>query len=165
MITKVYFPRAFIPLPYVFSSLFDLLSAWIILGMMMAWYHVALTTQALYLIPILAIEFLFASGLALLFSALQARFRDIGIAMPLLLQLWMFGSPVVYAFAQVPHRFRALYVLNPMAGIVEDFRRVAIQGIGPDLSLLSVSALLTVVIVPLAYLFFKHREATIADII
>lgn len=165
MITKVYFPREIVPLTYVVSALFDLLIASIILSIMMVWYRVPLTHEALYLFPILIIEFLFASGLALFFSALQVRFRDIGIAMPLLLQLWMFGSPVVYSFAQVPHRFRALYVLNPMAGIVENFRRVSIQGIGADLPTLCVSALVTLIILPAAYLYFKHREATIADII
>jgi lipopolysaccharide transport system permease protein len=165
MITKVYFPREIVPLTYVVSALFDLLIASIILSFMMAWYHVPLTHQALYIIPILAIEFLFASALGLLFSAFQVRFRDIGIAMPLLLQLWMFGSPVVYSFAQVPHRFRALYVLNPMVGIVENFRRVSIQGIGIDLQTLCISALVTIIILPAAYLYFKHREATIADII
>ena len=75
--------------------------------------------------PILLIEFLFVPGLALLFSTVQVRLRDIGIAMPLLLQLWIFGSPVIYSFAQVPRRFRALYLLNPMVGIVENFRRGA----------------------------------------
>jgi lipopolysaccharide transport system permease protein len=165
MITKVYFPREIVPLTYVVSALFDLLIASIILSIMMAWYRVPLTHEALYIAPILVIEFFFAASLALLFSALQVRFRDIGIAMPLLLQLWMFGSPVVYSFAQVPHRFRALYVLNPMAGIVENFRRVSIQGIGVDLPTLCISSLMTVTILPATYLFFKQREATIADII
>ncbi|MGI8962241.1 MAG: ABC transporter permease [Bryobacteraceae bacterium] len=165
MITKVYFPREIVPLTYVVSALFDLLIATIILSVMMAWYHVPLTHNALYIIPILVIEFFFASALALLFSSFQVRFRDIGIAMPLLLQLWMFGSPVVYSFAQVPHRFRAFYVLNPMAGIVENFRRVSIQGLGADLPTICISGLATLVILPVAYLYFKHREATIADII
>jgi lipopolysaccharide transport system permease protein len=165
MITKVYFPREIVPLTYVVSALFDLLVASIILSIMLAWYHVPLTCEALYIAPILTIEFFFASALALLFSALQVKFRDIGIAMPLLLQLWMFGSPVVYSLTQVPHRFRSLYVLNPMAGIVENFRRVSIQGIGVDLTTLWISGLMTVIILPAAYLFFKHREATIADII
>ena len=165
MITKVYFPREIIPITYVIAALFDLLIASIILTFMMVWYHVGLTHEALYLVPILLIEFLFACALALLFSALQVRFRDIGIAMPLLLQLWMFGSPVVYSFAQVPQRFRALYVLNPMSGIVDNFRRVLIEGIGIDASTLSVSAIATLIILPAAYLFFKQREATVADII
>jgi lipopolysaccharide transport system permease protein len=154
-----------VPLTYVVSALFDLLIASIILSIMMAWYHVPLTHEALYIAPILVIEFFFASALALLFSALQVKFRDVGIAMPLLLQLWMFGSPVVYSLAQVPQRFRALYVLNPMAGIVENFRRVSILGIGVDLPTLCISGSMTVIILPAAYLFFKHREATIADII
>jgi lipopolysaccharide transport system permease protein len=165
MITKVYFPREIIPLTYVVSALFDLVIASIILSIMMIWCHVPLTHEAIYIVPILIVEFLFACGLALLFSASQVRFRDIGIAMPLLLQLWMFGSPVVYSFAQVPYRFRAFYVLNPMAGIVENFRRVSIQGIGADLRTLCISGLITLILVPAAYLYFKHREATVADII
>jgi lipopolysaccharide transport system permease protein len=165
VITKVYFPREIVPLTYVVSALFDLLIASIILSITMAWYHVPLTREALWIAPILIIEFLFASALALFLSSLQVRFRDIGIAMPLLLQLWMFGSPVVYSLNQVPQRFRAFYVLNPMTGIVENFRRVSIQGIGVDLRTLCISGLMTVILVPAAYLYFKHREATIADII
>ena len=165
MITKVYFPREIVPLTYVFSALFDLLIASVILSVLMTWYHTPLTRDVLYLFPILIVEVLFASALALLFSALQVRFRDIGIAMPLLLQLWMFGSPVVYSFGQVPERFRILSTLNPMCGIVENFRRVSIQGIGVDLKTLGIAGLITLVILPAAYLYFKHCEATIADII
>jgi homopolymeric O-antigen transport system permease protein len=165
LITKVYFPREIVPLTYVVSALFDLLIASIILSITMAWYHVALTREALWMAPILVIEFFFASALALFLSSLQVRFRDIGIAMPLVLQLWMFGSPVVYSFNQVPQRFRAFYVLNPMVGLVENFRRVSIQGIGVDLRTLCISGLMTLILLPTAYLYFKQREATMADII
>jgi lipopolysaccharide transport system permease protein len=72
---------------------------------------------------------------------------------------------VVYSVAQVPDRFRALYILNPMVGIVENFRRVSIQGIGVNLPTLFISGAATLIILPVAYLYFKHREATIADII
>jgi homopolymeric O-antigen transport system permease protein len=95
----------------------------------------------------------------------QVRFRDIGIAMPLILQLWMFGTPVVYSYSVVPHRFRSVYLLNPLVGIVENFRRVVVQGIGPDLPLLLISACAAIAVLPVAYLFFKHGEATMADII
>lgn len=165
LITKVYFPREILPFSYVMAAFFDFLVACIILVTMMAWYHVGLTVNVLYVVPILLVEVAFISGVALFFSAFQVRFRDVGIAMPLILQLWMFCAPVVYSYSDVPKRFRSLYILDPMAGIVENFRRVVIQGIGADLHLLGISALVAIVILPVGYMYFKHREATMADVI
>jgi homopolymeric O-antigen transport system permease protein len=165
LITKVYFPREILPITYVLASFFDFLIACVILAAMMVWYQVRLTWEVLYAVPILLVATLFATGLALLFSAVQVRFRDIGIAMPLILQLWMFGTPVVYSYSVVPHHFRSVYLLNPLVGIVENFRRVVVLGIGPDLPLLLISTCAAIAILPVAYLFFKHREATMADII
>jgi lipopolysaccharide transport system permease protein len=165
LITKVYFPREILPFSYVMAAFFDFLVACVILIAMMAWYHVGLTVQALYVFPILAVEVIFISGIGLLFSAFQVRFRDIGIAMPLILQLWMFCAPVVYSYSDVPKRFRSLYILDPMVGIVENFRRVIIQGWGADLRLLGVSALAAIILLPIGYMYFKHREATMADVI
>ena len=165
LITKVYFPREILPFSYVFAAFFDFLVACVILIAMMAWYHVGLTVQALYVAPILLVEMGFVAGIGLLFSAFQVRFRDIGIAMPLVLQLWMFCAPVVYSYSDVPRRFRSLYILDPMAGIVENFRRVIIQGQGADLHLLGISAIAALIVLPLGYMYFKHREATMADII
>lgn len=165
LITKVYFPREILPFSYVMAAFFDFLVAGVILIIMMAWYHVGLTVQALYLIPVLAVEVAFISGVALFFSAFQVRFRDVGIAMPLVLQLWMFCAPVVYSYSDVPKRFRSLYMLDPMVGIVENFRRVVIQGVGADLHLLGVSAVVAFILLPVGYMYFKHREATMADVI
>ena len=165
LITKVYFPREIIPLTYVLAAFVDFLIASVILAAMMAIYRVSVGPQALNVIPILIIEFLLATGFSLVLSAMQVRFRDIGIAMPLILQLWMFGSPVVYSFADVPKRLRGLYELNPIVGIVENFRRVLIQGLGVDLSLLAYSAVSAILILVASYLYFKYREATMADII
>lgn len=165
LITKVYFPREILPFSYVMAAFFDFLMACLILITMMAWYHVALTLQALYIIPILAVEVMFISGIGLLFSAFQVRFRDLGIALPLVLQLWMFCAPVVYSYGDVPRRFRSMYMLDPMVGIVENFRRVVIQGWGADLHVLGVSALTAFILLPIGYMYFKHREATMADVI
>jgi lipopolysaccharide transport system permease protein len=166
LITKVYFPREIVPLSYVLVAYVDFLVAAGIMAIMMIWFHVGITVMALYLIPILIIEFALTSGFALFLSAVQVQFRDIGIAMPLILQIWMFASPVVYSLANVPHRFRAWYIaLNPVIGIVENFRRVLIQGIGIDLPTLALSAVYGTLILVIAYLYFKYREATMADII
>src|ERR1700752_1020465 len=102
---------------------------------------------------------------SLVFSVVQVRFRDVGVAMPLLLQLWMFASPVVYPLSAVPVRLRGCYALNPMVGVIENFRRVMLQGIAPDFYSLGISALVAAVLLPIAYLYFKRVEATMADII
>jgi lipopolysaccharide transport system permease protein len=165
LITKVYFPREVLPLSYVVIGVVDFLIASTVLGGLMFYHRVALTVYALYLVPILLVETAFITGLSLLFAAIQVDFRDIGLAMPLLLQLWMFASPVVYPLAQVPARLRGVYVLNPMAGIVENFRRVLLQGRSPDFESLNTAAAISLLFLPLAYLYFKVRETTIADVV
>jgi len=94
---------------------------------------------------------------------IQVRFRDIGLAIPLLLQVWLFLSPVIYPFEQVPERFKGLYSLNPMAGLIDGFRRVTVQGQAPDWALLSTSAVIVALLLPSSYMFFKWVDATLAD--
>jgi lipopolysaccharide transport system permease protein len=165
LVTKVYFPREILPLTYVIAALFDLIIASGVLAGLMAYYRVPLTANALYAVPIVAVLTLFVASTSLLLSATQVRFRDIGMAMPLMLQIWMFATPVVYPLSQVPERFRTLYMLNPMVGIIENFRRVIIQGTHPDFSSLAVSALFSLILLPASYLYFKRVEATLADVI
>lgn len=165
LITKVYFPREILPLTYVFAALFDLVVASSVLAGMMLYYHVQLTMKVFYVIPIITILTVFVTGASFIFSAVQVRFRDIGLAIPLLMQLWMFVTPVVYPLSAVPPRFRGLYVLNPMVGVIESFRRVVLQGESPDFTSLGISAAIAVILLPISYIFFKHVEATVADII
>lgn len=165
VITKVYFPREIIPATYVFAALFDLLIATAVLAAMMAWYRIPLTSHAFFAIPVVATNLLFAMGLSILLAALQVRFRDVGLAIPLLMQVWMFATPVVYPLSAVPARLHRLYILNPMVGIVENFRRVVIEGVAPDLQSFWYSLGISALLFPIAFLFFKNREATMADII
>ncbi len=165
LVTKVYFPREILPLTYVIASLFDLVIASPVLLGLMLYYQVPITLNALYAIPIILIMTTFITSMAFIFSAAQVRFRDIGMALPLLLQIWMFATPVVYPLSAVPERFRSLYMLNPMVGIVENFRRVLVEGAPPDFFVLGISALIALLLLPAAYIFFKRVEATIADVI
>lgn len=165
MITKVYFPREILPLTYVVAGFFDFLAASVVLAGLMLYYRMAVTWKILYVIPVLLVATAFIVALALTLSALQAQFRDVGMAVPLLLQIWMFASPVVYPLSAVPHRLLKWYLLNPMAGVVENFRRVVLQGVAPDLASLREAALLSAILLPASYLYFKRREATLADII
>ena len=165
LVTKVYFAREILPLTYVSAALFDFCIASLFLIGLFFYYGVTLTIYAFYAIPILVLLAMLATALSLIFSVIQVRFRDVGVAMPLLLQVWMFASPVVYPLSAVPQRWRGLYALNPMVGVIENFRRAVLQGTAPDFYSLGVSAVIAVFVLPIAYLYFKKVEATMADII
>ncbi|HJZ71613.1 MAG TPA: ABC transporter permease [Vicinamibacterales bacterium] len=165
LVTKVYFPREILPLTYVIAALADFLVGSTVLGGLMAYYQVSVTALAWYVIPIVAVLTVFATAVSLVLCAVQVRYRDIGVAMPLLLQLWMFASPVVYPLRVVPRAWQAAYELNPMVGIIESFRRVVVQGQPPAFHALMVSAIVSAVLLPIAFAYFKHVEATVADII
>jgi len=165
MVTKVYFPREILPLSYVVVGVFDFIIATTVLAGLMIYYHVAVSFVIVWAIPILLVETMFVAALSILFSAILVRFRDLGFAMPLILQLWMFATPVVYPLSKVPAKFRGWYVLNPMVGVVEGFRHVVLQRMSPDLPSLRISFLISAVLLVFSYAYFKHKEATMADII
>ena len=164
-VTKVYFPREILPITYVAAALFDFFVASTLLAGLMVYYHVALTLNALYVVPIILVLTCFALAMSFFLSATQVRIRDIGVAVPLLMQLWMFATPVIYPLASVPLRLRSFYELNPMVGIIENFRQVILRGGPPDHRSLVISAALSVVLLFVSYIYFKHVEATMADVI
>lgn len=165
LITKVYFPREILPFSYVLAAIFDFLTASVVLLGMMVYYGISPSLQIVWLIPILLLGVSILTAFSLLLSAMQVWMRDIGIALPLALQLWMFATPVVYPLSAVPAWLRSYYVLNPMTGVIENFRRVLLQNTAPDMPSLVASAVFSVFALPLAYLYFKQREATMADVI
>jgi lipopolysaccharide transport system permease protein len=116
-------------------------------------------------LPIVLLLGVWLLAVALVLAAAQVRWRDIGVAMPVLLQLWMFGSPVIYPLSLVPEAWRPLYLLNPMAGIISSFRDVLLQGRAPDPVPLAYAVVITAVALPVAYLVFKRAEATMADMV
>ena len=165
LVTKVYFAREILPLTYVSAALFDFAVASSFLVGLFIYFRIGLTIYALWAIPILVVMTMLVTAFSLFFSVMQVRFRDVGVAMPLLLQVWMFASPVVYPLSAVPQRLRGVYALNPLAGVIENFRRVVLQGVSPDFYSLGVSVLIAALLLPLSYLYFKRVEATMADII
>jgi lipopolysaccharide transport system permease protein len=165
LITKVYFPREILPLTYIVASLFDFLIASTVVIALLIYYRVQLTLNILYVLPIMIILTMFIIAAALVLSAVQVRFRDVGVAVPVALQVWMFASPVLYPLTAVPVRLRPLYQLNPMAGIIESLRRVVLHGVAPDIGVLSVSAVLSVILLILSYGYFKRVESTMADVV
>ena len=164
LVTKVYFPREILPLSYIIAALVDLAVASVVMVGMMAYYHVSLTAEVIWVLPVTLILTMLLTSASLVLSGLQVKFRDIGMAMPLVLQLWMFASPVVYPLEQVPARFRDLYMLNPMVGVIQNFR-AALLGQALDTRSLLISVIVALVLLPASYVYFKHVEATVADVI
>jgi lipopolysaccharide transport system permease protein len=165
LVTRVYFPREILPLTYVLAALFDLVVAAVVLAAMLAWYSVPVTAAVLWVVPLLLLLGLLALALCLILCAVNVRFRDVSVAMPLLLQLGMFASPVVYPLDVVPAHLRGWYLLNPMAGIVDGFRRAVLDGLPPEPVAMTASIAVVAVLLPAAYLWFAHVDATMADAI
>jgi len=165
LITKVYFPREILPATYVLAGLFDFAAGFVVLLGLMSWYHVPLTSEVLNLIPILALLAAWIFAVSLVLAAVQVRVRDIGVALPVLVQALMFASPIIYPLTAVPASWRSWYLLNPMAGIVSSFRDILLRQVPPDPEPLRLAAIVTAVLLPIAYLFFKRAEATMADLL
>ena len=169
LLTKVYFPREILPLTYVAAAAVDMAVASLVLVGLILWFGGALTLSALWAVPAIIVLIGLLVGLGLLFSALQVRYRDVGLAMPVLVQVWLFATPVLYPLAAVkaalPASLYALYVMNPMAGVVDTFRRAVVLHQPPDVTALAVSALAVMALVPAAYVYFKYVELTMADVV
>lgn len=165
LITKVYFPREILPITYIIAALFDFALGLLPLAALMAWYDVPARPAALLILPLVLLMALWALAVSLVTSAVQVRWRDVGVAMPVIIQIGMFVSPVIYPLSVVPDAWRSIYLLNPMAGIIQAFRDVLLRGERPEGVPLAFAVTVTMVALPLAYLFFKRAEATMADVV
>jgi lipopolysaccharide transport system permease protein len=166
IITKIYFPREIIPLASVLAALVDFAVASLVLFGLLAVYRVPPTWSLLYLAPLIAIQVTFTVGLSLLLSAVTVLYRDVRFTVPLLLQLWMFLTPILYPLSIVPESFRTLYLIaNPLAAIVEGYRRALLHGRPPDPLPLASATLVSLLLLWLGYRYFKQVERRFADII
>src|SRR5712664_1400368 len=123
LITKVYFPRLLVPLARVLSGLPDIGLSFLVLVALVGWYGELRLTASLLWLPLLALlALLTAFGVGLWLSALNVQYRDVQHAVPFLIQIWMFATPIVYPSSLLPEPWRTVYGLNPMVGVVEGFR-------------------------------------------
>jgi lipopolysaccharide transport system permease protein len=167
LITKVYFPRLIVPTSAVAGRLVDFSIAFLILVGMLLYYRVALTWNVLLLVPLIALTTLLALGCGMLLSALNVKYRDIGIALPVMIQLWMYVSPVLYPSRLISDRLGRwswLYSLNPLVGLVDGFR-FAVKGGTFNRFALGVSAVVTLVMLVYSAYMFRRVEKSFADII
>jgi lipopolysaccharide transport system permease protein len=165
VITKIYFPRVALPIASVLSGLLDFAISFCVFLVLMAYYHIVPTGAVLWLPFFALLAVLTALGTGLWLSALNAMYRDVRYIVPFLVQFWMFASPVVYPSSLVPAKWRWLYGLNPMAGVIEGFRW-ALTGHGQPPSILLFASSGAVVLVVLSGLVYYHAvEGTIADVV
>ena len=164
LITKIYFPRLIIPLATVFARVVDLAVAFVILIAFMLYYHVSVTAELLLIFPMILLLTSFAVGFGLWLSAVNVKYRDVALALPVLIQLWMFLSPIVYPLSQVPEKWRLLYSLNPIVGILDGFR-VALFGGQINWPAVGISIAATLIILFYGTYMFQTREKTFADLV
>jgi|CXWL01.1.fsa_nt_gi lipopolysaccharide transport system permease protein len=165
LVTKVYFPRLILPISKTASGLVDFAIAFVIVLVLLAWYRV-MPGPALLLLPVfIGIATLTAFSLGLWLTALNVKYRDIGLLVPFATQIWMYASPIAYSTTLVPERWRWIYSLNPIVGVVEGFRWSLLGKAPPAFGpmLLSLGIVLVLLVTGLAH--FRRTERTFADII
>jgi lipopolysaccharide transport system permease protein len=165
LITKVYFPRLIIPISSVIAGLVDFLIAFAVLIIMMLFYGIAPTAAILTLPLFLVLAVVSATGVGLWLSALNVQYRDIRYVVPFLTQFWMYATPIAYSSELIPEKWRWLYSLNPMTGVVEGFRWAMLGKSALDLPSLLVSAAAVGVIFITGLYYFKRVESGFADVI
>ena len=165
LITKVYFPRLVVPISAVLGGCIDFAIALVVLLGMMAYYGIVPTAAILFLPLLVLFAIATALGVGLWLSALNVQYRDVRYTLGFITQLWLFATPVAYPSSIVPERWRWLYGLNPMAGVVEGFRW-ALLGKAEPPGLLIVASISAVVLILIGGLYyFRRMEDTFADVV
>lgn len=164
LITKVYFPRLVIPSAAVGSGLVDFGIASAILFIMCAYYRVGISVSLLMLIPLTMLMALFAIAVGMRLSALNVKYRDIRYALPFLINIWMYATPVIYPVSFIPAHWRWILILNPLGGIIQGFRS-AIFNQPFHWNELVVSFAMVAAVLMYSLYSFRRMEKDFADII
>lgn len=166
LISKVYFPRLIIPVSAIAAAFVDFAITLAMLAALMAWYGVAPAPSLLALPVFVVMTALLALGLGLLLGALSVRYRDFRYVVPFMVQLGLFVSPVAFTSSQVPERWRGLYNLNPLVGLIDGFRWSILGSAAPlDAASLGMSAAVTAILVWIGVMYFRRVERGFADVI
>ncbi|MFT3807410.1 ABC transporter permease [Arenimonas sp.] len=166
MITKVYFPRLILPISKTISGIADFAVALVLLAALLALYRVHPTWEGVLLLPVFVLMALAtALGIGLWLTALNVKYRDVGLLVPFLTQIWMYLSPIAYSTEIIPERWIWLYSLNPIAGVVEGFRWALLGKTAPDLGPLLLSGSMVLLLLFSGLWYFRRTERHFADTI
>jgi lipopolysaccharide transport system permease protein len=165
LVTKVYFPRLAIPLAGVLAGLVDLAVGFILLAALLIVFGYT-PGPGLFALPLLvALAMGAALGVGVWLSALDVKYRDVRYAVPFLIQVWLFATPVVYPSSVLPPSLRLFYALNPMVGVVEGFRWVLLGHATPSLGMTAVSTAVVLMVLVTGLFYFRRVEQSFADVI
>ena len=165
MITRLRFPRMVIPFATVLANFPDFLISVVLLVLFLAFNKVGVSPHLAFLVPIFLAQLLTTFGAALILSIANVYMRDIQSALPILIQAWMLISPVGYSLSMVGKPFRPFYLLNPMAGILDSYRKVLIHHELPDAGALLTAEAVSVILFVTGLVFFQKLEKNVADVI
>lgn len=165
LIKKVYFPRLAIPLSTVSAGLVDFVLAFSVLVAMLGWYGRIPTQKVLWLPAFVLLAFVTALGVGLWLSAMNVKFRDVKYTVPFLTQFWMFATPIAYPSSLLPEKWRLLYGLNPMAGVVDGFRWALLGSTAVSAPMIAISAVVSLVALVSGALYFRRMERSFADVV
>ena len=165
IVSKIYFPRLWLPLAMVVSPLVDFALSMVLLFGLLFYAGIPLTWKVVTLPVFILLAMLTALGLSLFTSAMNAKYRDVGHAIPFVIQIWMYLSPIVYPVSLVPERWRWIYGLNPMAGVIEGFRWALLGRTAPDPIVMVESLVVLVLVIIAGLVYFRQMERQFADII
>jgi len=165
LVSKVYFPRLILPLAGTISGFADFFVSFLLLLGMMTFYHLGLSWTVLVLPFFLLLALSTALAVGLWLSALNVRYRDVGHAIPCLMQVWMYASPIVYPVSVIPEKYRFFYSLNPMVGVIEGFRWALLGKQSPDFGVMAISVAMVLLLMSGGLVFFRNMEKTFADVV
>lgn len=165
LVSKTYFPRLALPLSALLAQLPDLVLGFGVLGVIMVVAGVGVGPQIVLLPLVVVLLLLVAFALGVGLSAVNVRYRDVKHALPFVMQIWLFASPVLYPSSYVPERFRVLYGVNPVAGLMELGRWCVLGTALPSFALLGTSLAVFLVLLLAGLRYFRRTESTFADVI
>jgi lipopolysaccharide transport system permease protein len=165
MVSKIYFPRVILPISSVLGAGLDFAIAFVVLIGMMLYYGITPGWAVLTIPLFVLLAFLTSTGVSLWLSAINVKYRDVRYTIPFLTQVWLFLTPVAYPSSMIPEKWRTLYALNPMAGVVEGFRWALLGTENPPNGLVAVSSLMVIVMFVGGLFYFRRMEREFADVI
>jgi len=165
VIKKIALPREVFPLAAVTATAFDFFMSGIILAGMMAWFKVTVGLALLWLPVLVVLVVAISYAVGILIAALGTFRKDFIFATPFLTQAWLFATPVIYPLSTVPEKWRSIYMLNPMVGVIEGFRNVLLKASAPPLEALGISVVVTMALLALSWPIFRRLSSYFADVL
>ncbi len=165
LVSKIYFPREILPMSAIMVSFMDFLIACSVYVILLIFFRYPVG-PTVFLVPlVLFIQIILTLGISLLASAFMVFYRDVRFVIPLTLQLWMYATPIIYPVTVVPEWLQPFYFLNPMAVLIDTYRRLILFNQMPHWSYLGLTTLFSSLLLIGSYYYFKRAEREFADII